>query len=235
MDMVLNGETAARDGAGQRSRNRDKPTMQAVVFDFDGTLAELNIDFNMMADKVRELARNMGFAGAWPLGGYLLEQVEVVAGAMGNGFSQKAHELIKKVEMEAADEGRLFDFTPGLLARARQRKLGLAVISRNCGPAIRRVFPGVDQEVDVFLPREAVINAKPHPDHVLDALKVLGAGPGGAVMVGDHPTDIQAGKSAGCLTVGVATGRMNLEELASAGADLVLADASGLLDALDRR
>ena len=83
------------------------------------------------------------------------------------------------------------------------------------------------------MPREAVQNAKPHPGHVLDALEGMAAGPREAVMVGDHPTDIQAGKAAGCLTVGVATGRMNLEELAASGADLVLEDASTLIRELD--
>ena len=207
--------------------------LKAIVFDFDGTLAELNIDFKEMSAKVRRLARNMGFGGVWPAAGYLLEQVESVSAAMGNGFVREAFELIQKVEMEAAERGRLFSFTPGLLAGAKARGLGLAVISRNCGPAIRRVFPGVDGAVDVFLPREAVKNAKPHPDHVLDALKLMAVGPEEAVMVGDHPTDIQAGKSAGCLTVGVATGRMNRGDLTASGADLVLEDASRLLEELN--
>lgn len=210
--------------------------LRGLIFDFDGTLAELNIDFAAMAAEVRALGRELGFAGRWP-GGYLLEQVEQVAGAMdgrGAEFAQGAAGLIQDRELAAADRGGLFDFTPRLLARARGLGLGLAVVSRNCQKAIQRVFPGIDGAVDVFLPREAVRRTKPHPAHLLDACQGLGLGPGQAAMVGDHPTDMQAAHAAGCLPVGVASGRVDEKGLARAGARITLPDASGLLEALGR-
>lgn len=46
--------------------------------------------------------------------------------------------------------------------------------------------------------------------------------PGRAVVIGDTPLDIAAGANCGTKTVGVATGPFSLEQLAEAGADLVL-------------
>jgi phosphoglycolate phosphatase len=52
-------------------------------------------------------------------------------------------------------------------------------------------------------------------------------------MVGDHPTDLAAGLAAGCLAVGVASGRVTRDDLAQAGAAFVLDNASTLLDNID--
>jgi len=46
----------------------------------------------------------------------------------------------------------------------------------------------------------------------------------GAVLVGDTPSDIEAAAVSGARSVGVATGRFTMDELASAGADVVLTD-----------
>ncbi|MFH1035804.1 MAG: HAD hydrolase-like protein [Pseudomonadota bacterium] len=207
---------------------------QALIFDFDGTLAELNIDFAAMRAEVEALARGLGLAGPWPGQGYLLEQVEAVALALGDGFAARAGQLIMERELAAARQGRLFDFTPGLLERARAQGLSLAIISRNCGPAIRLVYPQVDQACQVFLPREAVPRTKPDPGHPLEALRRLGLAPGNAALIGDHPSDMQTALAAGCLPVGVASGRVGRDELLAAGAALVLPDASSLLDALSQ-
>lgn len=205
---------------------------KALIFDFDGTLAELNIDFAAMRAEVEVLARGLGLGGDWPREGYLLEQVEVVAARLGDGFARKAGQLIMQRELAAAREGRLFAFTPALLAAARAQGYALAIISRNCGPAIRLVFPQVDGSCDVFLPRETVPRTKPHPGHPLEALRRLGLSPHQAALIGDHPIDVATAQAAGCLPVGVASGRIGQDDLRAAGAALVLPDASGLLDVL---
>ncbi|TWP50054.1 HAD family hydrolase [Lentzea tibetensis] len=56
-----------------------------------------------------------------------------------------------------------------------------------------------------------------------EALKLHGA----SVYVGDHVGDVHGAKAAGALAVGVLTGPCSGEELAEAGADVVLADLTG--------
>ena len=43
-------------------------------------------------------------------------------------------------------------------------------------------------------------------------------------VIGDTPRDIEAGRSAGFQTVGVATGKYSVEQLSEAGADLSIRD-----------
>lgn len=206
--------------------------IQGIIFDFDGTLAELNLDFGLMARRVEELARREGFAGPWP-SGYLLEVVELVSDRMGDGFAGRAERVIEAVELEAAGRGRLFPFTRPLLAQGRERGLCLGVVSRNCGAAIRHLLPEADQ-LDAFLPRERAPKPKPHPDQIWDACRQMGLDPGRAAMVGDHPTDMQAAVAAGCLAVGVTSGRVDAAGLREAGAAVVLPDAGEILEALGR-
>ena len=206
--------------------------LEAIIFDFDGTLAELNLDFDGLRAQVHARARRQGFSGAWP-GGYLLEEVETLALELGQGFALEAMALIQQAEMEAASRGQLFPYTRGLLAQALDMDYGLAVISRNCGPAIRSVFPEIDDQGLVFLPREAVEKPKPHPSHLLAACQALEARPEASVVVGDHPLDIATALAAGCLAVGVASGRMSADDLRRAGAALVLPDVSDLLAHLE--
>jgi phosphoglycolate phosphatase len=220
-----------RDASPAQSPRRGAGRPRALIFDFDGTLAELNIDFKTLGAEVEALARSMGFTGAWPAG-YLLEQTAEAAVRLGDGFRARAGELIQRRELAAADRGALFPFTRGLLRSVQRLGLGAAVISRNCGAAIRRVFPQIDDQVRVFLPREAVSRPKPHPDHALAACAALGVAPGQAALVGDHPLDIQTARAAGCLPVGVASGRVSAGELARAGAVLTLPDAARLLESL---
>ncbi|MCF8042332.1 MAG: HAD family hydrolase [Desulfarculaceae bacterium] len=204
--------------------------IQGIIFDFDGTLAELNLDFGLMARRVEELARGEGFSGPWPEG-YLLEALTVVSERMGDGFAGRAELVIEAVELEAAGRGRLFPFTRPLLAQGRAQGLSLGVVSRNCGAAIRHLLPEADQ-LHAFLPRERAPKPKPHPDQLWDACREMGLDPGRAAMVGDHPTDMQAAVAAGCLAVGVTSGRVGGEELKEAGATVVLPDAGGILGLL---
>lgn len=204
---------------------------QALIFDFDGTLAELNLDFTAITAEVMGLARAHGLAGDWPAA-YLLEAIERVDLILGDGFGRRAHQLLETREVQAAERGSLFPYTVPMLARCRELGVKTAIISRNCGAAISVVFPEIERRCDVFLPRDKVKRTKPDPAHVHRALEGLGAAAAEAVMVGDHPMDVQTGLAAGCRTVGVASGRIGQGELAEAGADLVLPDAGGLLEAL---
>lgn len=55
---------------------------------------------------------------------------------------------------------------------------------------------------DAVFGGDDVKSGKPDPEIVLKACGALGVFPKNAIMVGDTPSDMKAGKSAGCFTVG---------------------------------
>jgi phosphoglycolate phosphatase len=75
-------------------------------------------------------------------------------------------------------------------------------------------------------------NVKPHPEHLLVALQSLGVAPESSSVVGDHPMDIQIGKHAGTLTIGVLTGYSTSDELIEAGADIIIDKAPDIIGVL---
>ncbi|MDI7260398.1 MAG: HAD family hydrolase [Thermodesulfobacteriota bacterium] len=213
--------------------------IKAVIFDFDGTLAVLNIDFSMMRERIISLIRHFGIEERAIRERYLLEIIDEVyprirekdsSGA--EEFYDRAHQILHEVELKAAEEGSLIPGAGRTLRMLRQWGIKVGIVTRNCEEAVRKVFPDIDDYCDVFISRDSVDKVKPHPDHLnsmLGALKVSGEE---AVMVGDHVIDIQAGKKAGMMTIGVLTGRINRDEFEKAGADYVLRDVSEIYSLL---
>jgi len=212
-------------------------TVRAIIFDFDGTLAVLNIDFSLMRERVFDLIRRYGVNEDSIKERYLLEIIDEVYPIIWKNdpysakeFYEKAHQVLHDVEMDAAREGKLIPRGKETLKSLRQKGIKVGIITRNCEEAVRKVFPEIDDYCDAFISRDSVENVKPHPGHLnsmLEALKVSGED---SIMVGDHLIDIQAGKIAGMITVGVLTGRITRNEFEEAGADYVLKDANGICE-----
>jgi phosphoglycolate phosphatase len=112
--------------------------------------------------------------------------------------------------------------------------MSLGVITRNCLRAVETVFPDVERCVDTIVTRDDTDLVKPNPAHVEIVLSRLGVQPDEAILVGDHPTDIIAGRAARTRTVGVLAGRTQKEKFAEAGADHVVADIRAVIELLER-
>ena len=82
----------------------------------------------------------------------------------------------------------------------------------------------LNEVIPYVLGAEDVTRAKPHPDPVLQTLKVYGCKPEDALVVGDTWYDIEMGRRAGVRTCGVTYGNGTREELADAGADFLIDD-----------
>jgi len=211
-----------------------KHLMKAMVFDFDGTLAVLTIDFGLMRRRVLEWMKAYGIGEERIHEKYLLEIIEEVRHLMveekrakeAEKFFDGAHHILKEVELEAAAGGKLIPGSKGVLLSLREKGVKVGIVTRNCEDAVRRVFPDMDAYCDVFVSRDGVRKVKPHPDHLTSVMKALRVSGAEAVMVGDHVLDILAGKKVGMKTVGVLTGYIKREEFEKAGADYILSSVS---------
>lgn len=209
---------------------------KTFVFDFDGTLAELNLDFTDMKDRLLALAEHYGTDGRDLKGLLILELIDTVRDSIGSrdaraagDFFTRAHRLIADMEMEAARKSILLDGTLSLLSTLRQSGRSIGIISRNCRAALTRVFPQIGNYADVVISRDETPHVKPHPAHLQEVLLLLDTPSGAAVMVGDHPLDIRLGRAAGTYTIGVLTGYSRRDALTASGADLVLNRAGDIL------
>jgi phosphoglycolate phosphatase len=203
---------------------------RAAIFDFDGTLIELTLDFSDLRRHVEGLALTYvprafirGLDSLYML--EMIDEVEKKLGGPGAAFRQEAYTILRELEVRAAQGKGVYSYTREVLTVLRGKGVKIGVMTRNCGQAVRTVFPDMDAYVDAMVTREDVRPVKPHPAHVSAVLELLGrVDPVEAILVGDHPTDIFAGIAAGTTTVGVLTGRTERADFEKAGAAFVVRD-----------
>ncbi len=214
--------------------------IEAILFDFDGTLAKLTIDFSKLKEDIKKLCRSYtvyDFDPSLPV----LEIVEAVSDYLrdtdpfrADSFFKEAHSLIKDRELESARNGELFYFTRPLLRNLREWGLKIGIITRNCADAVRIVFPDILDYCDIFLPRDRVRRVKPNPEHLLVALEKLKVSPQKALTVGDHLIDLKAGLMAGTWTAGVNSDKSKREEFLFQGSHWVASNCKDLFEELLR-
>jgi phosphoglycolate phosphatase len=207
--------------------------IKAVVFDFDGTLAVLNIDFSEMREQVFELMRKYGVDETLIAERYLLEIIDEVVQILwvkspraAEEFYRKAHRILHDVELRAAAEGKMLPGVEAAIKSLRKKGFKVGIVTRNCEEAVRKVLPDIEKYCDVFVSRDSIKKVKPHPEQLTSVLKALDVPGKETVMVGDHPIDIQAGKRVAMMTIGVLTGRTKQEEFEKVEADYILRDAT---------
>lgn len=106
--------------------------------------------------------------------------------------------------------------------REEGRRLGIVTSkSHDAVDLAWRVLPSLRDLFDVVIAAEDTARHKPEADPVLEGLRRLGAGPGGACYVGDAPFDMMAGRAAGVTTIAVTWGFFPPHELLSLEPDIV--------------
>ncbi|MFT4921616.1 MAG: phosphoglycolate phosphatase-like HAD superfamily hydrolase [Haloarculaceae archaeon] len=160
----------------------------AVVYDLDGTLVRLNVDWDdVTADAATILsARGVDTEGMtlWDI----LEHAEE------NGYRGKIEERIAEHEREGARTSRDLPLTAELPA-----EVPVGVCSLNCEAACRIALEihGIDSYVDAIVGRDTVASHKPDPEPLLEAIRALSVDPSRALFVGDTERDEETAQRAG--------------------------------------
>jgi phosphoglycolate phosphatase len=215
----------------------NQSTIETIIFDFDGTLAKLNIDFRKMREAIAALICSYGIAKDQLYTDLVLEMIDAAfeilkqhSERQAKKFFNEANAIVKNIEIKAAYNGELFDHSRKLLDSLKSQDISCGIITRNCAKAVKIIFPDILSNCSVLICRDDVNNVKPHPEHLNMALKELGGSAKNTLMIGDHPLDIKTGLNAGTKTCGVLTGRCKRNDFIKAGADLILPQAADILD-----
>jgi len=124
--------------------------VDTVIFDFDGTLAKLNIDFDQMRRGIYELVSRCGVDPQALRHKFVLEVIDEAGAVLekrsrcqSQSFQEEAFRIIETIEVEAARGGELFDGTKQLLTALRTHSIHTGIITRNCAKAVHLVFPDI--------------------------------------------------------------------------------------------
>jgi 2-phosphoglycolate phosphatase len=217
----------------EQSRSASLTCPRAVVFDFDGTLADSYAAITASVNHVRA--------------GHDLPPLPEaeVRKHVGRGASYLIEHTIGTGDVEA-DLARYREHHPSvmlsgtrLLPGAREAISALKSTGRQLGLCSNKPLPfslailahfGLREMFDVILGPEDVPRPKPAPDMLTLALHKLKVAPADALYIGDMSVDIQTARAAGVPVWVVPTGSESEAALRQAAPDRLLRDLSELLE-----
>jgi len=218
------------------------PSIDLVLFDLDGTLADTAPDLAAAANRQRtergleplpiEQLRPMASHGARGLVGRALGL------APGDADYEAARlEFLAFYEQALCVHTRLFAGMAETLDRleAEGRRWGVVTnkARRFTEPLMHRL--GLHERAACVVSGDTTPHAKPHPEPLRHALRACGVGAETSVYVGDDRRDIEAGRAARMLTVIAAYGYLGeAPETQTWGADHSIDDPRDLLVWLPR-
>lgn len=186
------------------------PPLRAVLFDLDGTLIETHIDFPAMTRAMEELVRQYDVPQSVTAGKDILGVVEAAAadvqnrGGDGAALRRTAFDQLEAMEISGCASPLLLPGTRELMTVLMDRNIKVGVVTRNCRAVSVGLLARFALPHHLLLSRDDVQVTKPNPEHLWEALRLLGEAPENTAMVGDHFMDIEAGVRAGCAaTLGV--------------------------------
>jgi len=207
--------------------------ISGVLFDLDGTLLDcimpmqeafIKVVEGMGATITEEERRNVGenlskilitrssplanISFLWRLGKYV-----------GLPPHKRVHMMILAYNRlkHIANNSSLFNGVPEVLEELRKKGLKMAIVTTRSRKELLHILKtfSIESYFGVAVSRDDVKNGKPSPDPLLFALRQLGLRPDETAMVGDMPTDIEAGRRAGTKTIGLLNGIFKKELTAS--------------------
>jgi 2-phosphoglycolate phosphatase len=202
-------------------------TPRAILFDLDGTLADTAPDLAAAMNRLQiarslaptpyELLRPVASAGARGL----------IGAAFGltpsdDGYEELRVEFLDNYAQALVVESSLFSGITALLDALQSKTLAWGIVtnkaSRFTDPLVLQI--GLHQ-AGCIISGDTTPHAKPHPEPLLEAARRLQLAPQECWYVGDDLRDIQAGRSAGMLTIAAAWGYCGNAEPKTWGADQV--------------
>jgi phosphoglycolate phosphatase len=163
---------------------------------------------------------------------FIIEMIYKIASRIdtkGPEFQKEAFHRLASLELDASKGKDVFPYTRDVLTGLQKKNIKAAIITRTCRDVLRQVFPDINEYIHTVVTREDIREVKPDPAHVSEALRLLDVAPEEAMMVGDHPTDIQAGSALNMKTVGVLTGRTSEKAFQEAHATFIFDDIRGIM------
>jgi phosphoglycolate phosphatase len=206
-------------------------TIQAVLFDLDGTLADTAPD---LAHALNALLEGQGRA---PLpyehirshvsqGGAALVRLGFGADLDGERFEALRARFLEHYQSRLCVNTRLFPGMAQVLESIERQGLAWGVVTNKPAWLTEPLMTALDltRRAGCIVGGDTTEQKKPHPRPLLHASQCLGIAPTQCLYVGDDPRDVQAGKAAGMSTLVARYGYIH------AGTDPAQWGADGLID-----
>jgi len=163
-------------------------THDAVVYDLDGTLVRLAVNWDEVARNVATMLRDRGVdPGTGGLWGMLERASET-------GHREAIEATITEYERTGAKRSKRLALADGL-----PHGVPVGVCSLNAEIACRDALSAHDltSSIEIVVGRDSFPSSKPDPEGLLSVVDRLGVAAGSTVFVGDSPRDKETARRAG--------------------------------------
>jgi phosphoglycolate phosphatase len=209
-------------------------SIEAVIFDLDGTLIAFNLDYKALRGEVREnLLRASVPASVLDINEtvfQMLQKAEIYF--RNNGKTEQTFNKIRssclgiaeKYEMEAATTTNLQPGTLETLKEFKKMELKIGLCTTSSESASNYILQRfkIAEFFQVVISRDKVKRVKPDTEQFELALKTLAVKPKNAVIVGDSTADMQSAKELKTIAVGIPTGISTEKQLVDNGANYIV-------------
>ena len=237
--LSLRAELALKDGDQLCLDVAGPLSVNAVIFDVDGTLVDSVEAYRVLAE---EAGRPHGIKIARGIVRYALnvnhptfwELVVPADRPDQRELMAKLNESARRLWPEVLREhGDIFANLRETLEKLRARGLKLGIVTGSQGSSLQPLHDAdLTDFFDVILTARDVEKRKPDPEGLLRCLALLEVQPGEAVYVGDTPIDVQASQAAGMASIAVLSGAGDSALLSAEGPYRIIRDHSRLDDVL---
>jgi pyrophosphatase PpaX len=199
-----------------------KRSITTLLFDWDGTLVD-SAQLGLAAFQRSFAALGVAFDHELYCAVYSPNWYSVYE-AMGlpENKWQKADELWTQHYGEQT--AQLVEDAKETIVELQQKGYRLGIVSSGNGPRVLREITnvGLEDVFEVVVCHEQMENRKPHPEGLETAMRLLNSSPEESCYIGDSPEDIEMGKRAGLLTVGVQSAYPTNWKLKSSSPDIYI-------------
>jgi AHBA synthesis associated protein len=202
--------------------------IQAVVFDLDGVLVD---SIEVMQEAFQRAYNEVVGPGEAPFEEYLRHLGRHMPDSLAlMGLPATMYEPFVRFSRDMVHHIPACEGAGPLLDELCEAGLALAVATGKVRSRAEQVLAAVGLlgKLDTVIGSDEVTHGKPAPDMVTLALERLGVAPANAVMVGDAPLDLVAGRAAGTLVAAALWGQGSRAELLALQPDLVAASCGEL-------
>jgi phosphoglycolate phosphatase len=179
--------------------------IKVILFDFDGTLFELKVDWDQVRQELKEFLKFPGPAEDFkPLRPRIQEFAGNLAdkGLATSQVEKQADEIISRHEIRGAKEGYPHAGAKEILEWCRKQEIKIVILTRNTRDCVFPVLKKYDwPQPDLIIAREDVQKEKPDPEAGLLVLKKLQLQPENCLIVGDSLPDLEMAKNLGVKSV----------------------------------
>lgn len=215
-------------------------SIKAVIFDLDGTIANLNLDYKGLRGEVRSYLLRVGVPpSVLSVNESIFDMLKkTTIYVKNNGKSAEEMDEIhnetmaiaEKYEIEAAASTDLLPGAYETLKALKQMNLKIGLFTLNSDKATNFILQRfkISDFFGVTVPRNKVNFVKPNPEHLEMALKVLGVSNEETVVVGDGNVDMESAKELKAIAVGLPVGLASVDQLIRHGANYIITSITDL-------